>query len=154
IRPIAALITAITAGFTEDFLEKRWPEQQTTQDNATSHCESKEGCCDHADHDHSHAHAHDAAFMAGLRHAFIDIFDDVVGWMLISFVIAGAINIYLGDLFNNPILANPYVAMLILLAIGVPMFVCAEASTPIAAALIAKGVSPGAALVFLLSGPA
>jgi hypothetical protein len=45
-------------------------------------------------------------------------------------------------------------AMLIMLAAGIPLYICATASTPIAAALILKGVSPGAALVFLLAGPA
>jgi hypothetical protein len=45
-------------------------------------------------------------------------------------------------------------AMLVMLAAGIPLYVCATASTPIAAALILKGVSPGAALVFLLAGPA
>jgi hypothetical protein len=44
--------------------------------------------------------------------------------------------------------------MLIMLAVGIPLYICATASTPIAAALILKGVSPGAALVFLLAGPA
>jgi hypothetical protein len=44
--------------------------------------------------------------------------------------------------------------MLIMLAFGIPLYICATASTPIAAALILKGVSPGAALVFLLAGPA
>ena len=44
--------------------------------------------------------------------------------------------------------------MLIMLAIGIPLYVCATASTPIAAAFILKGTSPGAALVFLLVGPA
>ena len=43
--------------------------------------------------------------------------------------------------------------MLIMLAVGIPLYICATASTPIAAALILKGVSPGAALVFLLAGP-
>jgi hypothetical protein len=44
--------------------------------------------------------------------------------------------------------------MLIMLVAGIPLYVCATASTPIAAALILKGISPGAALVFLLVGPA
>ena len=44
--------------------------------------------------------------------------------------------------------------MLIMLLVGIPMYICATASTPVAAALILKGVSPGAALVFLLVGPA
>jgi hypothetical protein len=45
-------------------------------------------------------------------------------------------------------------AMLLMLILGVPLYICATASTPIAAALVLKGVSPGAALVFLLVGPA
>lgn len=44
--------------------------------------------------------------------------------------------------------------MLAMLGAGIPMYVCATASTPIAAALILKGLNPGAALVFLLAGPA
>lgn len=44
--------------------------------------------------------------------------------------------------------------MLVMLVVGIPLYICATASTPIAAALILKGVSPGAALVFLLVGPA
>jgi hypothetical protein len=44
--------------------------------------------------------------------------------------------------------------MLLMLIVGIPLYICATASTPIAAALILKGVSPGAALVFLLAGPA
>jgi len=41
-----------------------------------------------------------------------------------------------------------------MLAVGIPLYICATGSTPIAAALILKGISPGAALVFLLAGPA
>ena len=44
--------------------------------------------------------------------------------------------------------------MLVMAVAGIPVYVCATASVPIAAALIAKGVSPGAALVFLMTGPA
>jgi hypothetical protein len=44
--------------------------------------------------------------------------------------------------------------MLLMLGIGIPVYICAAASTPLAAAMILKGLSPGAALVFLLAGPA
>jgi copper chaperone CopZ len=44
--------------------------------------------------------------------------------------------------------------MIIMMAVGIPMYVCASASTPIAASLIMKGISPGAALIFLMAGPA
>ena len=41
-----------------------------------------------------------------------------------------------------------------MLGVGIPLYICASASTPVAAALVLKGLSPGAALVFLLAGPA
>ncbi|MDP2988981.1 MAG: permease, partial [Kiritimatiellota bacterium] len=46
------------------------------------------------------------------------------------------------------------VGMLIMMAVGIPLYVCATGSVPVAAALMMKGVSPGAALVFLMTGPA
>ena len=51
-------------------------------------------------------------------------------------------------------MGDEFFSMLLMLVIGIPMYVCASASTPIAASLILKGMSPGAALVFLLTGPA
>jgi hypothetical protein len=44
--------------------------------------------------------------------------------------------------------------MLVMVIISIPMYICATASTPIAAGLLAAGVSPGAVLVFMLAGPA
>jgi hypothetical protein len=49
---------------------------------------------------------------------------------------------------------NSWLAMLVMLFIGVPMYVCATGSTPIAAGFLMAGVSPGAVLVYLLAGPA
>ena len=57
------------------------------------------------------------------------------------------------ELLDSAVMSGPG-SYLLMLVIGVPLYVCASASTPIAAALIAKGLSPGAALVFLLAGPA
>jgi len=45
-------------------------------------------------------------------------------------------------------------AMLVMLVVSVPVYICAVASTPVAAELLLAGVSPGAVLVFLLVGPA
>lgn len=49
---------------------------------------------------------------------------------------------------------NEFLSLLIMLGVGIPLYICASASTPVAAALVLKGLSPGAALVFLLAGPA
>jgi hypothetical protein len=68
--------------------------------------------------------------------------------------LAGLITVLIPPDIFGKYLGSGLPAMLLMLAIGIPLYICATASTPIAAALILKGVSPGAALVFLLAGPA
>lgn len=51
-------------------------------------------------------------------------------------------------------MSNEIVSLFVMLGVGIPLYICASASTPVAAALVLKGLSPGAALVFLLAGPA
>lgn len=51
-------------------------------------------------------------------------------------------------------MGNEVLSLFIMLGVGIPLYICASASTPVAAALVLKGLSPGAALVFLLAGPA
>jgi hypothetical protein len=58
------------------------------------------------------------------------------------------------DDFFTAYLGNRWASMLVMLAVGLPLYVCATASTPLAAALVLKGLNPGAALVLLLVGPA
>jgi uncharacterized membrane protein YraQ (UPF0718 family)/regulator of protease activity HflC (stomatin/prohibitin superfamily) len=171
-RPIASAITAIVAGITENFFERRFPEQRAASGDAPATGESTAGgsadersCCGHqpaapatepADDCCSSGSDDDqpATIRAGFRHAFIDVFDDVVGWMLLGVLVAASIQVFVPDILIQAVFGPPLQAMLIMLVIGVPLYVCAEASTPIAAALILQGVSPGAALVFLLAGPA
>jgi copper chaperone CopZ len=72
----------------------------------------------------------------------------------LGFFIAGLITVLVPEGFFEMYMGSDFISMLVMLAIGIPMYVCASASTPIAASLIMKGMSPGAALVFLLTGPA
>jgi len=90
----------------------------------------------------------------GMRFSFGDLFIDISGWFFVGVVIAGFITVFLSPELVDAYLGNPLVAMLAMLVIGTPLYVCATASTPIAAALVLKGLNPGAALVFLLAGPA
>lgn len=89
-----------------------------------------------------------------MRFSFGDIIDDIGGWLLVGVLLAGLISVFVSpDLIDN-YLGQGVFSMLVMLAIATPLYVCATASTPIAAALVMKGISPGAALVFLLAGPA
>ena len=78
----------------------------------------------------------------------------MAGWFLVGLLLAGLITALVPEDLMVLYLGGGIGSMLIMLAVGIPLYICATASTPIAAALILKGVSPGAALVFLLAGPA
>ena len=91
---------------------------------------------------------------AGIGYAFVDLWEDIARWFLFGILLAGLITVLIPDDVFSRYLGSGLSAMLLMLAVGIPLYICATASTPIAAALILKGVSPGAALVFLLVGPA
>ena len=79
---------------------------------------------------------------------------DIAKPFFMGILIAGAITFFFPEDLSRLSHDHPFLSMLIMLGAGIPMYVCATASTPIAAALILKGLNPGAALVFLLAGPA
>ena len=93
-------------------------------------------------------------FMRAMQHGFITLVDDVSGPLLAGLVIAGLISAFVPATLFTEHIGEGLPAMLLMLALGIPIYVCATASIPIAAAMILKGVSPGAALVFLMTGPA
>ena len=74
--------------------------------------------------------------------------------MLIGLLIAAGISALVPDGFFADKLGTGIVPMLVMMVLGIPVYVCATASVPVAAALILKGLTPGAALVFLMTGPA
>ena len=88
-----------------------------------------------------------------LRYGFVEVADDILFALLVGVALGGLL--YLA--IPSDLMANEYARWLAypaLVLVGVPLYICASASTPIAAALVAKGFSPGAALVFLMTGPA
>lgn len=88
-----------------------------------------------------------------LTYGFVTLPRDIGKPLLLGLVLAGVIAAAVPESAASAV-GTGIVGMLVMMAVGVPLYVCATASVPIAAALIAKGVSPGAALVFLMTGPA
>ena len=87
------------------------------------------------------------------RYGFIEIADDILFALLVGVVLGGVLFLAL----PSDLMAHEYARWLaypVMVLISIPLYICASASTPIAAALVAKGVSPGAALIFLMTGPA
>lgn len=89
-----------------------------------------------------------------LHYGFVEMIQDIGKWLIIGIIGAGLIAVFVPDNFFTANLNNPLVNMLIVLAISVPMYICATGSIPLAAVLMMKGLSPGAALVLLMAGPA
>jgi hypothetical protein len=88
------------------------------------------------------------------RYAFVEFIQDIAKWLVIGIVIAAFISVIIPDGFLTAYLGNPFLSMIIVLIASIPLYVCATGSVPIAAVLIMKGLSPGAAFVFLMAGPA
>jgi len=92
--------------------------------------------------------------LRGAKYAFGELLTDIAKPFIIGIFIAGVITFFFPDDLTLWANEHHFLSMLVMLAAGIPMYVCATSSTPIAAALILKGLNPGAALVFLLAGPA
>ncbi len=89
-----------------------------------------------------------------LRYAFFEMMQDIGLRLIIGLLIAALINIAVPDEFFLHFGSQPLLQMLVILVIAVPMYICSTGSIPVAAALMMKGLSPGAALVMLMAGPA
>jgi len=109
----------------------------------------------HADAEPSEATVSSAPLAArALRFGFVDLIDDIAWPLTLGVAASGVLGAFLDpDWLAQPAFQGP-LAYLVMLAIGLPIYVCAAASTPIAAVLLAKGLPPGAVLVFLLASPA
>jgi uncharacterized membrane protein YraQ (UPF0718 family) len=87
-----------------------------------------------------------------LRTGLIDVVDDTAPWIILGLGVAALADAFLLADALSSIPDWSEVALFALL--GIPTYVCASGATPLAAVLVYKGVSPGAALAFLLTGPA
>ena len=93
--------------------------------------------------------------ISGFKYGFISLPADIVVPLFKGLLVAAAISIFLPpDYIANHFTSNIYVQFLLMLIISIPFYVCATASIPVAVALMAKGISPGAAFIFLMAGPA
>jgi len=152
-RPIAAFTTATAAGIAENLFNHPENEGAVSADLTCP----VDACCDGENcspEEHKKHHTMKQKILAGFKYALTDVWGDMAGWFLIGMLLAGLITTLVPDDVFVRYLGGGLSSMLLMLAVGIPLYICATASTPVAAALILKGVSPGAALVFLLAGPA
>ncbi|MDR3226285.1 MAG: permease [Prevotellaceae bacterium] len=136
LRPLAAFITGIVGGAATNKLSNTVsPTDIYHDDNKTAY------------------HGKNRLLQV-LHYAFAEMIQDIGKWLIIGILIAGLIAVFVPDSFFAAYLNNPLLNMFIVLAVAVPTYTCATGSIPLAAVLMMKGLTPGAALVFLMAGPA
>lgn len=138
-RPVAAFVSGIIGGVLVDLFNPAPKGGEPAPKRCTDEC------CGGAEN---------RKIARGLKFAFVTLPRDIGGAMLVGLVIAAFISVLVPEDFFAEKLGTGIFSMLIMMALGTPMYVCATASVPIAAAMIMKGLTPGAALVFLMTGPA
>lgn len=92
--------------------------------------------------------------LAAAKYGFIDMVASVGGWLVIGLIVAALITVFVPNDIFVALNRYPLLAMLAVVAVAVPMYVCATGSIPIAMSLMMKGLSPGIAFVMLMAGPA
>lgn len=146
-RPIATFVTALAAGITNNLLIQD-EERSFGHFHANPSCN---GCCAPSGSENS---GFARRILSGIEYAYLKLPGEIAGWLILGIFLAGVISYAIPDSSINQHLSGGLSSMILMLLVGIPLYICATASTPLAAAMIAKGASPGAAFVFLLAGPA
>ncbi|MEM1184454.1 MAG: SO_0444 family Cu/Zn efflux transporter [Planctomycetota bacterium] len=168
IRPIAAIVTAITAGTLIDALERSTPKTVSLATVGGCCCapdfaepEGHEGakCCASEDGDVSEAPSRlrapvRSSLLSALRHGFVTLPLDLAPWLIVGFLLSAAVSAAVPVGWIGETIGTGLGPMLLMVVIGLPLYICATSSTPLAYTLVVAGLSPGAALVLLLAGPA
>lgn len=147
IRPIAALCTAVFGGQLVNWGTHHEAGIPATRPQNQKTC--SDGCCQN---DNSHSFI--TKIKEALSYAFLEMMEDIGKWLVVGLVVAGLITVLVPDSFFAVFKGNTPLSMLLVLCIAIPMYICATGSIPIAVALMMKGLTPGAALVLLMAGPA
>ncbi|TRX57472.1 SO_0444 family Cu/Zn efflux transporter [Thalassomonas sp. M1454] len=168
-RPITAILSAIFTGFLVSTIK----EDGTIKPKANEASSIKSCCSSKNEASHTHQQVEETTektsccasktqpktdtmlskTLLGIKYAFGQLIDDLIVWLFIGLLFATLVKTFLPPEFLVSY-GSGITAMLLMIAISIPMYICATASTPIAAGFILAGISPGTALVFMMAGPA
>lgn len=166
-RPIAAILSAIITGLLVATIKENKEDLEPirTEVGSSTHsscCSSKKiaevkeqktSCCATKKAVTNTKNSLFAKTKSGVYYASTKLIDDIIIWLLIGLIFATIIRTFLPTEFLLSY-GSGLPAMLVMIVISIPMYICATASTPIAAGFIMAGLSPGTALVFMMAGPA
>ncbi|EPZ49748.1 putative permease [Bacteriovorax sp. BAL6_X] len=148
IRPVAAFVSAFVAGALQLVFK-------TDSDVVQMEAEVKASCCGSSNKKDESVivkQSFGKKAKASFHFGFIELVDDMAIWLAFGIVAGALIDFALPANFFDGL--SGWAGRGAILLVGIPLYICASATTPIAASLVMKGMSPGMALLFLLVGPA
>lgn len=155
-RPIASMVTALLTGIVENIMGET-KEGSTQKKNLMmppiAACNNSSCSCDTEIAPNEDASTF-RKLQEAFRYSFVELLGDISGWLMVGILFAGIISYMIPEEIVGDYLGGGIFSMLIVLLVGIPLYICATASTPLAAAFVSKGMSPGTAFVFMLAGPA
>ncbi len=162
-RALTSMIIAMVAGILTNLFDREEKQKKplfTTAPTSgfsmappSSPKVDEESCCSSSSYSESEEKQR-FSFVKAMRYAFMTLLGDIAKPLFWGLVIGAVITAAIPENLSNLLLEYSWLSYLIVITIAVPMYVCATASLPIAAALMLSGVSAGAAFVFLSAGPA
>lgn len=155
IRPIAALIGGAVGGLAVN----KWdPEKMTEPTSGNPGSTSSANSCSGALSDCTTSKTDDRSFatkcLESVKYGFGDMVASVGKWLVTGLIVAAAITAFVPQQWLVGLGNHPLLAMIAMVVIAVPMYVCATGSIPIALSLMIKGLTPGVGFVMLMAGPA
>ena len=159
IRPIAACCNALMGGMLVNAFADEKEGREISEEDTKSCCCHHEGQLGVAEVKGQKSPLNVQCSMfnklkEALQFGFVEMMGDIGKWLVIGLIIAGLITVFVPDSFFTIFKGSTLMSMLLVLCIAIPMYICATGSIPIAVALMLKGLTPGAALVLLMAGPA
>ena len=131
IRPVAAFITAFSAGIVENLFFWENKEEIILKPDLSCRVDN---CCDGQECSpevHSRHHTIGRRLWSGIQYGFLDLYRELSGWIVVGFVVAGAITLWMPQDLTSRYLGGGFATMLLMLTAGIPTFICATASTPV-----------------------
>ncbi len=183
LRPVAAFATALFGGVLTNFATRGESEDALRETAEHKHSHSAEHSHEHHEHEHDHCECDDhddcdhdhcgcgkshcscesrdvrhmtfgQKIVETFRYGLVNMVGDVSKWLMIGLLLGALISAFVPNDFFMALREYPLLCMVAILLLAMPMYTCATGSIPLALALVAKGITPGAALVLLMAGPA
>lgn len=163
LRPVAAFVTAMLGGLFTNVVTKNEPEtgvavvgetHEPHHEHEHCDCEGDHCSCSQEGHDEHSKKSFVQKVRETLEYGFVNMIGDVSKWLIIGLLLGALIAAFVPDDFFLFLHEYPLLCMVVVLVLAMPMYTCATGSIPLALALVEKGITPGAALVLLMAGPA